>query len=185
MNETQIKMASVPAWCNFTRVPDPETLVVLHQELEAAGFYKLEPPIEDSRTGQKIIIEAALLFDEQHASDDPYYWGDKDFLEEVEIFAQKVMDALREAGADFYNDSHHTMYGKAKLEEVMGMREFNVVVQRTETRETTITVSAMTHSDAEHMALDQAGDVDFSSCMALDPEYSVRCTSRWEEGKGS
>jgi hypothetical protein len=43
------------------------------------------------------------------------------------------------------------------------MTDYNVRVLRTETKEVTITVSAMSASDALHMAKDQAGDIDFRS----------------------
>lgn len=113
------RAVGAPIWCNFSTVPDPEVLVVMAQELDANGFYRIQPYIEDSRTGQKIIIEAALLFDEKHVSTDQDYWTERDFLEEVEIFAAEVVQKVKEAGPDFYNHRHHTMYGDAWLRDIM------------------------------------------------------------------
>ena len=57
---------------------------------------------------------------------------------------------------------------------------YRVAVRRVEERETTINVSAMSASDAEQFALDQAGDVDFTEKRVEDVSYRVEFVERFE-----
>lgn len=54
-----------------------------------------------------------------------------------------------------------------------GEREFVVTVTRTEIRRTDIRVKAGCVGDAKHIALDEAGGIEFSSNTCSDPEYNV------------
>lgn len=61
------------------------------------------------------------------------------------------------------------------------MPDYRVTVRRTETRETEIVVYGMSKSDAEHMAIDQAADVDFHDCRVVDSSYEA--DARLEENE--
>ena len=111
---TQAKTAIVPKWCNHDVVPDPEVLVLICQEM----LDRMPIDVEDSRVAQNILIEAALMFDELHASNVEDYWMHKDILDEIEIFCEKVEACVRRAGPKWYNDVHHMMYGKSHLRDV-------------------------------------------------------------------
>jgi hypothetical protein len=105
-----------PAWLTQrSKVIDYEVLVVVSQEL--AGMHEILD-IEDSRALEQVCLEAAEIFTEHHSSDDPDYWGKRDFLDELLKYCHHIRKALEEEPT-WINKEHNSMYGSETVGDLL------------------------------------------------------------------